>query len=118
MLLPGQKGGEDLPGWFDANQPTAGLGVRLREEPHLDRCEREREGLVGLLAEMLAWEPEKRPSAGRVYGRLLELRPDGMAVSGKDGSVQHPRTGRAGVEQREWEERERRRRVTQLYDHF
>ncbi len=117
-VLMGREGGEDFPGWFDQDQPTAGLGMRLRQEPHLDGCEREREGLVALLGEMLAWEPEKRPSAGSVEGRLLQLRPEGVAVDGKDGWAQHPRTERARVEQREWEERERRRRVTQLYDHF
>lgn len=76
-----------LNGWYDKSQATESLETRLEDREHLCHPEQKpfREKMAGLIGDMLAWEPDLRPSSGAVYKRVLEI--------GQVAVDLHPTTG-------------------------
>jgi hypothetical protein len=66
-----EAGKRDYATWCDKRQPTRYLEKILRDEPHLNGSEGRK--FVDLLLDMLAWEPDHRPTSGMVYGRLVQI---------------------------------------------
>jgi serine/threonine protein kinase len=63
----------DYAAWCDKKQPMRSLEKILRDEPYPNGPEGRK--FVDLLLDMLAWEPDHRPTSGMVYGRLVHIDP-------------------------------------------